>query len=116
MNDVKLVARVMREIEIILSDHVEPDHVQDPEGAVKQNIRGHGPARSSGCRAETARRESAVEVGVKGKRMTHLSPEWLWGIAIIAFGIVLAYGMSRRRPKNAQRAADEATKRNFDKK
>jgi hypothetical protein len=48
--------------------------------------------------------------------MTYPSPEWLWGIAIIVFGIVLAYGMSRRRPKRAQRAADEATERNFDKK
>jgi len=48
--------------------------------------------------------------------MNYPSSEWLWGIAIIVFGIVLAYGMMRRRPKSAQRAADEATKRNFDKK
>jgi hypothetical protein len=48
--------------------------------------------------------------------MTHPSPEWLWGIAIIVFGIVLAYGMSRRRPKGTQRQAEEATKSNFDKK
>jgi len=36
MNDVELVASAMREIEIILSDHIEPDHVQDPEGAVNK--------------------------------------------------------------------------------
>ena len=29
MNDVELVASAMREIEIILSKHVEPDHVRD---------------------------------------------------------------------------------------
>jgi hypothetical protein len=36
MNDVELVAKVMREIEIILAKHIEPDHVQDPEGAVNE--------------------------------------------------------------------------------
>jgi alpha-D-ribose 1-methylphosphonate 5-triphosphate synthase subunit PhnH len=36
MSDVELVASTMHEIEIILSEHVEPDHVQDAEGAVNK--------------------------------------------------------------------------------
>lgn len=36
MNDVKLVANAMREIEIILSEHVEPDHLRDAAGAVNK--------------------------------------------------------------------------------
>jgi len=36
MNDVELVVKAMREIEVILSEHIEPDHVQDPERAVNR--------------------------------------------------------------------------------
>lgn len=36
MNDVELVVSTMREIEIILSEHVEPDHVQDADRAVSR--------------------------------------------------------------------------------
>jgi alpha-D-ribose 1-methylphosphonate 5-triphosphate synthase subunit PhnH len=36
MNDVELVASAMREIEIILSEHIEPDHVQDADRAVSR--------------------------------------------------------------------------------
>jgi hypothetical protein len=35
MNDVELLAKAMREIEI-LSKHIEPDHIQDPEGALNE--------------------------------------------------------------------------------
>jgi len=53
---------------------------------------------------------------LRGDEMTNPSPEWIWGVAIIVLGIVLAYGMMRgRRPKHTERAADEATRRNFDK-
>jgi len=36
MNDIALVAKAMREIEIILAKHIEPDHVQDLEGALNE--------------------------------------------------------------------------------
>jgi alpha-D-ribose 1-methylphosphonate 5-triphosphate synthase subunit PhnH len=36
MNDVELVAGAMREIEIILSEHIEPDHVKDADRAVSR--------------------------------------------------------------------------------
>jgi hypothetical protein len=49
--------------------------------------------------------------------MANPSPEWLWGIAIILFGLALMYGVTRgKRPWNKQRESDEATKRNFDEK
>lgn len=36
MNDVELVASAMREIEIILSEHIEPDRVQDADRAINR--------------------------------------------------------------------------------
>lgn len=42
MNDVELVVSTMREIEIILSEHVEPDHVQDADRAVSRIFEAMG--------------------------------------------------------------------------
>jgi hypothetical protein len=40
--------------------------------------------------------------------MTNPSPEWLWGIAIILFGLALMYGVTRgKRPWNKARESDD---------
>lgn len=45
----------------------------------------------------------------------NFNPEWIWGIAIIALGIALAYGVIRsgKRTPAEKKASDEATLRNY---
>ena len=45
----------------------------------------------------------------------NLNPEWLWGIAILVLGIVLAYGINRSkgRTRAEKNRTDQATLKNY---
>jgi hypothetical protein len=64
MNDVELVAGAMREIEVILSQHIEPDHVQDAEGSVNRIFDANGSAGCASCGPTPTRRGCAVEASI----------------------------------------------------